>query len=756
MRRCQFALETLHNTLMARAGRETASPERIGATATKAVGYRVSRIKACVVVLAMLAGTAVLGGLNVGSAAATGATGQTPADDSASICTGVLVARLDGSVAALAPGGASCASSIVHGSLAGVHLNAPIIGIAALPGGNGYWLLASDGGVFAYGAAQFHGSTGSLHLNAPIVGMASTPDGNGYWLVASDGGIFSFGDAQFYGSTGGLKLNKPVVGMAADGATGGYWLVASDGGVFAFNAPFFGSMGGKPLNASMRFMTGTPDFGGYRLVASDGGVFDYGDAQFYGSAAAPGSSGWSALATTPDNGGYWLFAATGAASAPTFQAYGDASPNLSFVAGDGTSSALVVGAATVSYTVAPPNTVTPVAAGGIFTGVACAPASTTCVAVGGTQSGGALIERSTNGGADFSSDTLPIAAETMTAVTCPSTSLCVAVGGLGAMVSNDGGVTWSVVSTPATIGLTSVACENTTDCVAVGAMTSPTAESVYSTDGGRSWTTSPGAGSPALGVACLSDACVSAGETASTSTDGGVNWDTMFISPGGHRAADRRQLWPRRDDLPLRRAKSRRLGRLDAHGFPRRDHQQRHELRQSIERPPRLHGNPAGDLVRHRVQLRRRRAEPHRRWRRHRRVHSEQRDDLDALHRTARPGPRGPFAASHGNCVHVGVRLRAGLRHVLERGRLHHDECGSELDRIGGAIATHRRGAPANGRGGSLCSFAPEPGRWRAARSMRRRGGRSIPPPSPRWRTGSRRRPPFPCARAWDNYRREM
>jgi hypothetical protein len=44
--------------------------------------------------------------------------------------------------------------------------------------------------------------------------MASTPSGQGYRLVASDGGIFSFGDATFEGSTGGLKLAKPIVGMA--------------------------------------------------------------------------------------------------------------------------------------------------------------------------------------------------------------------------------------------------------------------------------------------------------------------------------------------------------------------------------------------------------------------------------------------------------------------------------------------------------------------------------------------------------------
>jgi hypothetical protein len=30
--------------------------------------------------------------------------------------------------------------------------------------------------------------------------MAATPDGRGYWLVASDGGIFTFGDAPFFGS----------------------------------------------------------------------------------------------------------------------------------------------------------------------------------------------------------------------------------------------------------------------------------------------------------------------------------------------------------------------------------------------------------------------------------------------------------------------------------------------------------------------------------------------------------------------------
>jgi hypothetical protein len=44
--------------------------------------------------------------------------------------------------------------------------------------------------------------------------MAATPDGTGYYLDASDGGIFTFGSAQFAGSMGGRPLNQPVVGMA--------------------------------------------------------------------------------------------------------------------------------------------------------------------------------------------------------------------------------------------------------------------------------------------------------------------------------------------------------------------------------------------------------------------------------------------------------------------------------------------------------------------------------------------------------------
>ncbi len=151
----------------------------------------------------------------------------------------------------------------------------------------GYWLVASDGGIFSYGAAGFYGSTGALRLNAPIVGMAAASDGRGYWLVASDGGIFAYGDAGFYGSTGALHLNAPVVGMAATPSGRGYWLVASDGGIFAYgDAAFYGSTGALRLNRPVVGMAPTLSGRGYWLVAADGGIFAYGDAAFYGSTGA--------------------------------------------------------------------------------------------------------------------------------------------------------------------------------------------------------------------------------------------------------------------------------------------------------------------------------------------------------------------------------------------------------------------------------------------------------------------------------------
>jgi ribosomal protein L24E len=205
--------------------------------------------------------------------------------------------------------------SAFAGSTGNIHLNQPIVGMAANPAGTGYWFVAADGGIFAFGDAGFFGSTGAMKLNKPIVGMAPTPTGQGYYLVASDGGIFSFGDAKFRGSTGAIKLNKPIVGMAAAQNGRGYWLVASDGGIFAFGngADFFGSTGNIKLAQPIVGMAAAPNNKGYWFVAADGGVFSFGDTQFYGTKL--GGSPVTGMTASPDGRGYWLTRASGEVSA---------------------------------------------------------------------------------------------------------------------------------------------------------------------------------------------------------------------------------------------------------------------------------------------------------------------------------------------------------------------------------------------------------------------------------------------------------
>jgi hypothetical protein len=94
--------------------------------------------------------------------------------------------------------------------------------MAAAP--SGYWLVASDGGVFAFGGAPFLGSTGGQLLTAPVTGVATTWPGDGYWLAAADGKVFAFGTARDVGW--GSPSSEEVVAIASY-RPGGYYLLRS-------------------------------------------------------------------------------------------------------------------------------------------------------------------------------------------------------------------------------------------------------------------------------------------------------------------------------------------------------------------------------------------------------------------------------------------------------------------------------------------------------------------------------------------------
>src|SRR5690242_15561942 len=93
------------------------------------------------------------------------------------IFMGLVVALLcagNGAVAGAAETGAAnpWPSTVVAGAFATAH--------------RGSWAVRANGAV---SGTHLHGDARRQHLAQPIVGMAATPSGNGYWLVAADGGV---------------------------------------------------------------------------------------------------------------------------------------------------------------------------------------------------------------------------------------------------------------------------------------------------------------------------------------------------------------------------------------------------------------------------------------------------------------------------------------------------------------------------------------------------------------------------------------
>jgi hypothetical protein len=225
-------------------------------------------------------------------------------------------------------------SAQFHGSTGSLHLQRPVVGIVPTTDRGGYWLDASDGGIFAFGDAGFYGSIPGLglnpagsgrpnSLNAPIVGMVPSADGGGYFMVSSDGGVFAFGDAHFAGSCPGIGgCSGAAVAVMPDASGNGYWLVTQTGHVYTFgDAPYFGAPG--PENVPVTSAVRTPDGRGYWILYANGAISYFGDAGTFGSPLGTmgGSDPATAIFSTSDGGGYWVAAANGAVAS-----YGDA-PN---------------------------------------------------------------------------------------------------------------------------------------------------------------------------------------------------------------------------------------------------------------------------------------------------------------------------------------------------------------------------------------------------------------------------------------------
>jgi hypothetical protein len=119
--------------------------------------------------------------------------------------------------------------------------------MAATPSGRGYWLVASDGGIFSFGDARFHGSIGGMAIGTTISGMASSTSGHGYWLAAASGRVFAFGDAAKVAS---VTPPSPIAGLQVAPGGAGLWLVARNGAVYTTGtAHYYGGASGGQMQA---------------------------------------------------------------------------------------------------------------------------------------------------------------------------------------------------------------------------------------------------------------------------------------------------------------------------------------------------------------------------------------------------------------------------------------------------------------------------------------------------------------------------
>jgi hypothetical protein len=200
----------------------------------------------------------------------------------------------------------------------------------------GYWLAASDGGVFAFDA-PFFGSGVAPSLACSFTpqppstadaahgcdGIAASATGSGYWLVNVVRLASGFGQVP----SPPQSVTDPVTvactslnggagqwaGAASSATGGGFFLAASNGGVLGCgDALPVGGLADETLAAPVVGIASTPDGDGYWMVGADGGVFAFGDAPFEGSMggvhlAAPVVG----IAPTADGGGYWLVASDG-------------------------------------------------------------------------------------------------------------------------------------------------------------------------------------------------------------------------------------------------------------------------------------------------------------------------------------------------------------------------------------------------------------------------------------------------------------
>ncbi len=130
--------------------------------------------------------------------------------------------------------------------------------------------------------------------------------------------------------------------------------------------------------------------------------------------------------------------------------------------------------------------------GSSLAAVSC-PESSTCVAVGSTASGNALIETTHDAGGSWHRPSLGSSLPVLDAVSCADDQDCVAGGASGTVLSTtDGGVAWTTSTVSDIRAINAISCPTDDDCWATTTQASGgLAPILATTDGGKTWASEP-------------------------------------------------------------------------------------------------------------------------------------------------------------------------------------------------------------------------------------------------------------------------
>ncbi len=160
-------------------------------------------------------------------------------------------------------------------------------------------------------------------------------------------------------------------------------------------------------------------------------------------------------------------------------------------------------------------------------GVSCA-SNLDCQAVGDLTAGGAVALSTSSGGATWTPDSIPSALTQLTGVSCLDSQHCFASDASGQVAVTSNGTSWTIQPTPLSYAgvLYAISCTSTSVCVAVGSEQSTSEGAIEETlNGGATWTNSLLTSGPsgATGALFLSVSCVLNTGTTSCQAVGSVS-----------------------------------------------------------------------------------------------------------------------------------------------------------------------------------------------------------------------------------------